>query len=685
MWLKSLLVKNFRSIERIEVNFERRANVIVGPNAIGKTTLLEAIRLAKGTLAPRTASETQQVFAGLGAFSQHNPNNLNYSALARDITKPINIHTTFMLEDNEVSVLESQIVAIANSIVRSKMGSAAINQGPFTLIQYLSSPEGITDVQQTSKLVQDALSIIKINRKIELNLLIDDASDTIRGEKEVDQHLFVILENQCPVHETLFSYFPADRSMPPGEVNVQIGGADVALQLESHNSQPYIKFSRLKPTIVNTFVSNELAKQQLFSDFEKIFSRVLRNRALVGISINTNGLVSVQVEDTKTKRTFDIDGMSSGEKGLILAFLTLSRSMHEGGLVIIDEPELHLNPGVCKTFLPFLVDEYLTPRNLQAIICSHSPEILGTAFDSENCNLLHLQSPTVISKIYDEDRNEVFDALRRLGAATSNVLFSAGSIFVEGPDDIDVLQAGFDSVVAKYNITHLGGRANVEREIKTLQSAEERDEVKTIQCFIFDKDNSPSSLTSSGKIKVLQWRRRCLENYLIDEKIIYDLLKSKDFSTSAIDTRSEVPARFKRIAFSQLNEVVAQEVYNEMHYENSGIRPKEIFSKSYEQIADVLFSRLSIIKQQLDSLTGATWKTEFLSRCNNLQNAMQSDWESDWLTLCDGKRFLRDLHQEFGLKISPLRFKKMIAEKMQSEKTESWIVVNDLLSNALSD
>jgi len=39
MHIKSLRVKNFRALEDIEVDFDNRVNVIVGPNAIGKINL----------------------------------------------------------------------------------------------------------------------------------------------------------------------------------------------------------------------------------------------------------------------------------------------------------------------------------------------------------------------------------------------------------------------------------------------------------------------------------------------------------------------------------------------------------------------------------------------------------------------------------------------------------------------
>jgi hypothetical protein len=120
------------------------------------------------------------------------------------------------------------------------------------------------------------------------------------------------------------------------------------------------------------------------------------------------------------------------------------------------------------------------------------------------------------------------------------VLFSAGSIFVEGEHDVEVLEAGFDKLVVRYNITQLGGRLNIENEIKTLQKAETKGEIDTLKCFIFDLDQAPTSLVSSRMVKVLQWKRRCLENYLIDEKIIYDLLSDKEISKDRIENRGKI-------------------------------------------------------------------------------------------------------------------------------------------------
>jgi predicted ATP-dependent endonuclease of OLD family len=59
MYIRHVAIKNFRALEDIDCPFGARINVIVGPNGVGKTTILQALRLTKALLAPRTQNETQ--------------------------------------------------------------------------------------------------------------------------------------------------------------------------------------------------------------------------------------------------------------------------------------------------------------------------------------------------------------------------------------------------------------------------------------------------------------------------------------------------------------------------------------------------------------------------------------------------------------------------------------------------
>jgi hypothetical protein len=193
MWLNTVAITNFRNIERLAFNLDRRATVIVGPNAIGKTTLLEAIRLTKATLTPRTLNETQQAFMSLGAISPHNPTTLNYAALARDIARPIEIDATFELSPNELQSLDELVPQFANAIVRAQMGPAANAQGQLALVQFLSSERGTQALGVARQHIGIELPAIKANSRITLNLIIEPTSATIRGAKQLHQLIFTTL------------------------------------------------------------------------------------------------------------------------------------------------------------------------------------------------------------------------------------------------------------------------------------------------------------------------------------------------------------------------------------------------------------------------------------------------------------------------------------------------------------
>src|SRR5690606_37975110 len=116
-------------------------------------------------------------------------------------------------------------------------------------------------------------------------------------------------------------------------------------------------------------------------------------------------------------------------------------------------------------------------------------------------------------------------ALRALGSGALDTLFAQGNLYVEGIDDETVLQTAFADRVAKWNIVCLHGRGEVEKTIQQLQASETTGDLDGRHSFLFDLDRSPSSLSSSAMVKVLQWDRYCLENYLLDADAIYDALR----------------------------------------------------------------------------------------------------------------------------------------------------------------
>jgi hypothetical protein len=169
----------------------------------------------------------------------------------------------------------------------------------------------------------------------------------------------------------------------------------------------------------------------------------------------------------------------------------------------------------------------------------------------------------------------------------------------------------------------------------------------------------------------------------MDDKIIYDLLNDREICKQRIEQRGEALHTIKEIALEQLRETVAISVYRAQNYQNPGLRPQDIARKSYFEMATALFDRLEAIQKQVAGLAADDWKQSFVAQCGREEPMRRAEWETDWLTLCDGTRFFQDLHQRFQLKVSHLKLKKMIIERMEKEQSNTWVVIEKLLTDAL--
>ena len=683
MRIKKLEIENLRGLSDVCFEFDQLTNVIVGPNAIGKTTVLEAVRLTKALLMPRYYQEGQQVLVSLGVMSNHPQlnNYLEFSSLTRDESLPIRVSMQIELSEMELSILSSSEDQLSLEILKGQLGRAE-DQNQFALTQFLSSPQGKERLSKTKESIKEELLKLSNPSTLPITLRMDPKSGTVRGENQLYQTMITLLERRHPPHKATFSYFPADRAFPAGETNVQVGSGEANNQIQSHLGQAASKYQRLKQTIVNKLLMSGVDHNQLQESFSTVFERLLPGKRLHGISVTPVGTLKVAIQEVSTNKIFDIDSMSSGEKGLILTFILLQQTLAEGGIALLDEPELHLNPAVCKNIIPFLCEEIVEKNKIQIFMCTHSAEILGCSFDRPDCSVYHLREHNDATKIYEKDSHEVFSALGRLGTTAAESMFSQGNIFVEGDHDAIILEDGFYDIVAGYKITSLGGRSGVEKEIATLQEAEKKGDLDKLSCFIFDNDRAPTSLASSKKVKVLQWDRYCLENYLLGKKELFDELL--DLGVGDLGSRGTFENKIKELALSQLTEVVAINVYARLSPDGVGIRVKEIEGKNFLYIAEVLSTRLEDLKGEMNNFKNQSWKKEFVSQCENSYSILKPEWDNSWIKLASGKRLIDDMYKTYTISVSKLSLKRKLAKRMYTDQSEDWTLVKSKLRDALS-
>jgi len=86
--------------------------------------------------------------------------------------------------------------------------------------------------------------------------------------------------------------------------------------------------------------------------------------------------IELRVTPAEGRESYNFDGLSSGQKEIISTlFLIWHYTRQQPGIVLIDEPELHLNAEWHHSFIRQLHE--LAPRN-QYIIATHSEDVFGS-------------------------------------------------------------------------------------------------------------------------------------------------------------------------------------------------------------------------------------------------------------------------------------------------------------------
>lgn len=675
MRIDNIRIINFRGIKEIDFKTDAVGILIVGPNAVGKSTILEAIRLNKSFLFPNIQNESMLVLNSIKAISP-DQQRINSNTLLNDCDKKLNISIDYSIEEYEVNKIDNIFINKLHIMHLQNTNRFPMFREPFSEAQFLSSEDGKKILDIGKKEIDLYIKNLLTTKKLSSNLTIDNS--LISGSVLLDQEFLTILCESTGYAHTYFNYFPADRSLPFGDQPLQIGFANAIQQLQSYMATPQSKYQLIKQFIINMYLTSEESKENIKSIFGLIFDYFLPGKSLSGVEINSNGNLSILINDNSKGSKYDIDSMSSGEKNLLLTLLFMELTTAENGIILFDEPELHLNPAVQKKIISFLIDVICKIKKRQILLCTHSPEMFASAFERDDCKIFHLISEKDISPIYKQDKTDVFGVLQKLGSTSTDLLSTKGIIYLEGPHDTELLDNAISSLMGGFTPKHLGGRKEIEKSIITLQEEDNKKRLDSYQLFIFDLDNKPTGLESTRKVKLLQWDRYCLENYLLEPDAIYEVLK--DCSTNSANlTRGSMLGSLKEIAFKQIIKISCKKVVSGELTDNHYLKITEIVSDTPEQTVDSFFSVLNTVSKETAKLHAELTRVELLARINGKVTQISDEWQSKWVNNCDGKLVISDLHKEFKVQMSLLNFKKKIIEVSRIRNFENWRLIESKL------
>jgi AAA domain, putative AbiEii toxin, Type IV TA system len=123
-----------------------------------------------------------------------------------------------------------------------------------------------------------------------------------------------------------------------------------------------------------------------------MFDRFFAGKQFVGPVPDRDGRLQFKVT-LETGQSHGIDDLSSGEKELIYGYLRVRSRAPRNSVLLLDEPELHLNPRLMRGLAHFLQEHLGSQSNNQLWIATHSDALLREVWGSADCSSFHIRLP----------------------------------------------------------------------------------------------------------------------------------------------------------------------------------------------------------------------------------------------------------------------------------------------------
>ena len=452
MKIKELKISNILSFKHYadisdatKIVFDDNLNIFIGENGAGKSTALEVINF---------------IFKRV-LFTQFNTNQDLYSrkstltlADKKQILSPANNQSFsgFRLEPNWNTETDSQKILLV--IELDEVDTANINH----LIANTDKLNSLISLYTNHSATPNTASQNIYTIEVTLNNNDKTFSVNISPNNSDPGYLYLVnynfykelinfynFENPqaqiAPLYES-FTLIGGYRNYHSFNPAVSLQGSSAAQQIQQIRTQEYSKSlnanEQSEPAIFNLVRLRVAGKHyEIYGEESKgvdcekeandqvFLSRINEKLKLVNLEVKIQFTdkqkwgYSFQFYDLKRKKPLnDINSLSAGQKAIIhLVFEAYGRGDLKGGLVIIDEPEIHLHYQFQNEYL-HVIDEINKDQNCQYVLVTHSESLINSitihkvkrfALDDDNYTVIKAPSLSTnqktLIKILDNTRS----------------------------------------------------------------------------------------------------------------------------------------------------------------------------------------------------------------------------------------------------------------------------------------
>jgi predicted ATPase len=680
MKIDALRISNFRGIT--EVRLENLGNMVIiaGQNGSGKSCIFDAIRLLKSVYGGYQANEWQQ---WMGEFQINIANRTSdFALMLNDPTRELRVSCDFRLAAEE----RTYIQAHADELLREKIWRTILPEayawGGYHMAQFATQfrdrePEVVTRAKEEYDLLMKEL-----------------AAPLIRGEFFIQPGDFLRIQNSIalsvafstfrPESIGVIDYHGAQRHY--GRENVQGINLNLdATQQQRSQSALYnygAKYTNVKGEMAASYVKEILAEaagvpraQQstLTNTLKDLFATFFPEKKFLGPQPTKDGRLLFPVETLGGNR-HDLDELSAGEKEILYGYLRIRNSAPHHSIILLDEPELHLNPRLIRGLPQFYQKNLGEVLGNQMWLVTHSDALLREVVGRANFNVFHMLPCGNVPK--GEGQLKPLSATADLELALVDLVGDLASyrpcgkvVIFEGGGDSDfdqrVTATLFPELQQNANLISGSNKVRVRALHETLESAAQKGQLPFKFYSVTDRDSEADS-TSYASVNTFKWDVYHIENYFLVAKCIHRVLGSLGGKTFQND--GELWDALRQCAEETLPQLIRHELSEIANGAlvgaiNTGTDPKGV------DLAGLLFASIERSAVRFEDVRKGPLSKMALAEQEQKIRAkyVESLADGAWVSVFKGRDVLKRFRARYSSSVSYEVFRNLLLSAMRDE------------------
>lgn len=650
MKIDNLLISNFRGISDVSLTDLGSMVIIAGQNGSGKSCLFDAIRLLKSVYGGYQANEWQQ---WMGEFQISLTNrSSDFVSMFNSPVRELRITCDFRLAEAERRYIKDH----ADELIREKIWR--------TILPEAYSWGGLRMAMFAAQF-RDREPEVAERAKAEYEPLMQElAAPTVRGEFFIapgetpkiqnSLALSIVFSTFRPTEIGVIDYHGAQRHY--GRENVQ--GINLNLEAnEQQRSQSALynyanKYTNVKGEMAASYVKEILAEQAgvrredqatLTNTLKDLFSTFFPEKKFLGPQPTATGGLSFPVV-TLAGNQHDLDELSAGEKEILYGYLRIRNSAPQYSIILLDEPELHLNPRLIRGLPQFYKKNLGEVLGNQIWLVTHSDALLREVVGRDSYNVFHMLPCGNVTS--GESQLKRLSVTADLDLALVDLVGDLASyrpggkvVIFEGGGDSDfdqrVTSTLFPELQEHANLVSGSNKVRVRALQETLETAGKKGQLPFKFYSITDRDSGEIS-KSPTSMNMFSWDVYHIENYFLEPKFIVKILSSLQLGPAL--TEEQTWDELRQCAQDTLPQLIRHELAEYANNTlvrsiNLGTDPKaadlagvlsESVSRSFDKLNSICKSDLSesVLRQRevearakyVESIADGTWVSKVRGR-----------------------------------------------------------------------